>query len=65
MKVSVDNSRCEAHGMCEATVPEFFTLDDGGYSSIGKDKPVTPGQEDRVRLGVESCPVAALSISDD
>lgn len=65
MKVSVDPSRCEAHGMCEATVPEFFTLDDEGYSSIGAGKPVPPGQEDRVRLGVESCPVAALSISDD
>ena len=65
MKVSVDSSRCEAHGMCEATVPEFFTLDDEGYSSIGKDRPVPPGQEDRVRMGVESCPVAALSISDD
>jgi len=51
--------------MCEATAPEFFTLDDEGYSSIGKDKPVPPGQEDRVRVGVESCPVAALSINDD
>jgi ferredoxin len=51
--------------MCEATVPEFFTLDDQGYSSIGTDKPAPPGQEDRVRLGVQSCPVAALSIGDD
>ena len=65
MKVSVDPSRCEAHGMCEATAPEFFTLDDEGYSSIGKDKPVPVGHEDRVRMGVESCPVAALSNSDD
>jgi ferredoxin len=62
VKVSVDPSRCEAHGMCEATVPEFFTLDQQGFSSIGVDKPVLPGQEDSVRLGVESCPVAALSI---
>jgi len=65
VKVSVDPSRCEAHGMCEATASEFFTLDDEGYSSIGKDKLVPAGHEDRVRMGVESCPVAALSISDD
>ena len=65
MKVSVDNSRCEAHGMCEATMPEFFTLDDEGYSSIGKDKLVSAEQEHRVRVGVESCPVAALSINDE
>lgn len=65
MKVSVDPARCEAHGMCEAAAPEFLTLDDGGYSSIGRDKPVPPGHEDRVRIGVESCPVAALSVNDD
>lgn len=64
MKVSADNTRCEAHGMCEATVPEFFTLDDEGYSSIGTDKPVPPGQEDSVRMAVDSCPVAALTASD-
>jgi len=50
--------------MCEATVLEFFTVDDEGYSSIGTDKPVSPGQEDRVRTGVDSCPVAALTVSD-
>jgi ferredoxin len=64
MKVSVDSSRCEAHGMCEATTPEFFTVDDDGYSSIGTDKAVPAGQENRVRMGAESCPVAALSISE-
>jgi ferredoxin len=51
--------------MCEAAEPEFFTLDDEGYSSIGIDKAVPAGQEERVRVGVESCPVAALSISDE
>jgi ferredoxin len=65
MKVSVDSSRCEAHGMCEAAEPEFFTLDDEGYSSIGTDKPVPAGEEDRVRMGAESCPVGALTVSDD
>lgn len=65
MKVSVDNSRCEAHGMCEATTPEFFTLDNDGYSSIGTNKSVPPGDEAAVRIGAESCPVAALRVSDD
>jgi len=51
--------------MCEANAPEFFSLDDRGYSSIGSDKPAPPAQQERVRMGVESCPVAALSISDD
>ncbi|WP_319453122.1 MULTISPECIES: ferredoxin [unclassified Mycobacterium] len=65
MKVSVDSGRCEAHGMCEATAPQIFTLDEGGYSSIGSEKPVPSGQEDVVRMGADSCPAAALVISDD
>lgn len=51
--------------MCEAMVPEFFTLDEDGYSSIGIDKPVPADLEDQVRMGAESCPVAALTISDE
>ena len=62
--VSVDNSRCEAHGQCAAAVPDFFTLDDDGYSNIGKDKPVPEGREDEIRQGVTLCPMAALSIRE-
>ena len=62
MKVSVDSSRCEAHGMCEATNPDFFTLDDEGYSSIGVEKRVPVGEEHAVLIGVESCPLAAFTI---
>ncbi|WP_246398641.1 ferredoxin [Mycobacterium vicinigordonae] len=51
--------------MCEASDPEFFTLDEDGYSSIGLDKEVLAAQENQVRLGVQSCPMGALSISDD
>lgn len=63
--VSVDNTRCEAHGQCEAAVPEFFTLDDDGYSNIGTDKPVPEGMEDAVREGATTCPMAALSVRED
>lgn len=64
MKVSVDNGRCEAHGQCEAAVPDFFTLDDDGYSNIGQDKPVPEGLEADVELGVGLCPMDALTITE-
>ena len=51
--------------MCEAAAPGFFTLDDDGYSSIGIDKPVPSGEEETVRIGAQSCPVAAFTIRDD
>ncbi len=65
MRVSVDNGRCEAHGQCEAVAPDFFTLDDDGYSNIGKGKEVPRDMEDDVRQGVAACPMAALSIDDE
>lgn len=64
MKVSVDNSRCEAHGQCEAIAPDFFTLDDDGYCNIGQGKEVPAEMEDDVREGVAACPMVALSIDD-
>lgn len=64
MKVSVDSSKCQGHGMCEAVGGAFFTLDDGGYCSIGLHKEVPAGSEEQARLGVESCPESALTISE-
>ncbi|MEO9138291.1 MAG: ferredoxin [Jatrophihabitans sp.] len=65
MRVSVDNERCEAHGQCAAVDEDFFTLDDDGYSNIGKGKLVPEGKEDLAREGVGACPMAALSVDDD
>lgn len=64
MRVSVDNGRCEAHGQCEAIAPDFYTVDDDGYSTIGKDKEVPAGMEDDARLGAASCPMAALTVDE-
>ena len=64
-RVSVDNSRCEAHGQCAAVAPDFFTLDDDGYATIGKGKPVPPGQETDVLQGIAACPMAALTVDED
>lgn len=50
--------------MCEAYAPQFFALDDDGNSAIGTAKPVPPGLEDTVRLGIDSCPEQALSSED-
>lgn len=59
--VSVDNAVCGGHGQCEAVAPDVFTVDDDGYSNIGTAKPVPPEFEEDARIGVESCPVQALT----
>jgi Ferredoxin len=63
--VSVDNGLCQAHGQCNLVDDELFTVDDEGYSNIGKDKPVPDGMEDSADQGVYSCPVQALSLAKD
>jgi ferredoxin len=63
--VSVDNDRCHGHARCWQIVAQVFTLDDEGYSNIGKDKPVPPELETLARSAVAACPEGALSITED
>lgn len=64
MKVSVDNELCSGHARCWALVPDFFTIDDDGYSNIGTGKEVPEGMEEAVRNGVRNCPEHALTIEE-
>ena len=62
MTVTVDNDVCQGHARCWHVAPEFFTLDDEGYSNICQDKPVPASAEAHVTAGVEACPEMALTI---
>ncbi|HEX3462047.1 MAG TPA: ferredoxin [Acidimicrobiales bacterium] len=62
--VSVDNERCQGHARCWQLLPEFFTLDDEGYSNIGDNQPVTAEQEAKVRQAVNACPELAFTIHE-
>lgn len=64
MKVSVDGGLCEAHGQCCVVDFELFPLDEDGYSAVGTDRPVPDGEEGTARIGVDSCPVRALSLHE-
>lgn len=65
MRISVDDDVCEGHGQCYVVDPDLFPLNDDGYSAIGRDKPVPPGEEDAARQGVDACPVFALTLHED
>jgi ferredoxin len=64
MHVSVDNDKCTGHARCFATSPAIFTLDDVGFSNIGKGKLVPEGHEQEAIDGVNACPEGALTIDD-
>jgi ferredoxin len=64
MRVSVDGARCSGHARCHAVAPEFFTIDEAGYSDIGVSKAVPADLEEQARRGVLSCPERAMNLEE-
>ena len=64
MRVAVDRNRCESHGLCVATAPNVFELDDDDNLEILDEHPAED-EWPTVRSAVASCPTQALSVVDD
>lgn len=63
MKVKIDGDLCTGHGRCCAVAPDFYQLDDNGYSAArGKTLDVPDGLESTARLGAKKCPERAIVI---
>lgn len=61
MRITVDPTKCQGHGMCEAMAPDLFEVDDKGILHILEDSP----PEERlveVEAVVNSCPALALTL---
>lgn len=63
MRVTVDETLCEASGSCESPAPDVFELGDEDVVQIA-DGPVPPRLEIDVRAAVDQCPKAALRLQD-
>lgn len=63
MRVTVDETLCEANGFCESLAPDVFELGDEDVVQIA-DGPVAADREIDVRAAVEQCPKAALRLQD-
>lgn len=62
MRIAVDRDVCEGHGQCSVVDMDLFPLDEDGFSAVGPDREVPPGEEAQARLGVDICPVRALRV---
>ena len=61
MKIVLDRSRCEGHGLCEQAAPEVYRLDDDGELAVSQNE--VPGPlVAAAQAGARVCPVAALSV---
>jgi ferredoxin len=63
MRVEVDRTRCEGHGMCEGAEPDTFRLDADGELEILEEE-IPPDRRQRVESAVRLCPVAALRLRE-
>jgi len=61
LRIVADRSKCEGHGMCEATSHEYFELDDTATVVVIDENP-PDSEKSFVQAAVDSCPVAALEL---
>ena len=64
LRLVVDPDECEANAVCVGISPEMFELDDEDTLHVLVDRP-GPGEIDRAREAVDSCPKRALSLKED
>jgi ferredoxin len=61
MKVVVDQSICNLHGLCVETAPEVFAIGDDGALCVLDETP-PEGVRAKVDKAVRECPTGAISI---
>lgn len=61
--VTIDENRCEGHGLCQDTAPDIFELNDDGVAVV-LHHPIPPALTRQAEAGVRVCPVAALRIAE-
>lgn len=62
MKLEVDWTRCDGHGLCARLLSEQVSLDDWGFPIVSTPE-VEPSDERHARRAVAVCPRLALRLS--
>ena len=61
MRLTLDPTACDGHGLCAALFPEGITLDDWGFPILTAAD-VPPEWEAHAKRAVAACPVLALRL---
>lgn len=64
MRIIVDETLCEANGMCEMALPEVFFITDDDELEVRQEQ-VPKAQMEDLERAIRSCPRRALSLSED
>ena len=63
MKLEIDWTRCDGHGLCAALLPDRISRDEWGYPVLHSTA-VNPDAPTPVRRAVAACPALALRIAN-
>ena len=63
MKVVVDLSACDLHGLCVEAAPEVFEIGDDGVLRVLNESPPDDVRA-KVDKAVRECPTGAISIEE-
>jgi ferredoxin len=64
MKAVVNRDLCIGCSLCAEICPEVFVMSDDMIAQVVAD-PVPPALEDQARDAASSCPVEAISLSEE
>jgi ferredoxin len=65
VKIRVDPDKCQGHARCYALVPELFSVDDYGLSTVIGDGTVPVELEEKAQLAIANCPEYAIEEPPD
>lgn len=64
MRVRADTTLCQGYGNCVVDADDVFDVDDDGMVVVLRET-VSTEERARVEAAARSCPVAALSVSEE
>ncbi len=62
VRLVVNGSLCDGHGICALVMPERISLDAWGYASVDGEVLVNPRLVARAARVVHACPAGALTL---
>ena len=65
IRLVVNGSQCDGHGICALVMPERISLDTWGFAAVDPAPLTDPRLVARARRVVHSCPAKALTLVGD
>lgn len=62
VKLEIDWTRCDGHGLCGTLLPDEVWLDEWGFPVL-RGREITPGELANARRAVLACPALALRLA--